>query len=35
MRITVNGRRSEISLKRQLSNKEWDAPRSRGKGNAL
>jgi integrase len=33
VRITVNGKRSEISLKRSLLFKEWDNAKSRGRGN--
>ena len=31
-RITVNGKRSEISLKRQVPQREWDASKNRGRG---
>ncbi|APY12022.1 hypothetical protein BWZ22_12635 [Seonamhaeicola sp. S2-3] len=31
-RITVNGKRSEISLKRSVLSKDWDRAKSRGRG---
>lgn len=33
-RITVNGKRSEISLKRHVQQKEWDASKNRGRGSS-
>tara|TARA_R110001592_G_scaffold208897_1_gene459970 strand:+ start:254 stop:1519 length:1266 start_codon:yes stop_codon:yes gene_type:complete len=33
-RITVNGKRTEISLKRHVLFKEWDNSKNRGRGNA-
>ncbi|MCG8308524.1 MAG: Arm DNA-binding domain-containing protein [Cytophagales bacterium] len=33
VRITVAGKRAEISLKRGLANSQWDANKSRGRGN--
>ncbi|WP_317164081.1 Arm DNA-binding domain-containing protein [Algibacter sp. L1A34] len=33
-RITVNGKRSEISLKRTVLTKSWDASKSRGRGSS-
>ncbi|WP_339917125.1 site-specific integrase [Yeosuana marina] len=33
-RITVNGKRSEISLKRHVQQKEWDTSKNRGRGNS-
>lgn len=33
VRITVNGKRSEISLKRNLSQKLWDKSKGKVKGN--
>ena len=33
-RITVNGKRSEISLKRHVFQKEWDTSKNRGRGNS-
>ena len=33
-RITVNGQRSEISLKRSISVKEWDSSKNRGRGSS-
>lgn len=35
VRITVSGRRSEISLKRSVLRKDWDSRKSRAKGNSL
>lgn len=32
VRITVDGQRSEISLKRSIPSKEWDSSRNRGRG---
>ena len=32
VRITVDGQRSEISLKRNIPSKEWDSSRNRGRG---
>jgi len=32
VRITVDGKRSEISLKRNIPSKEWDSSRNRGRG---
>jgi site-specific recombinase XerD len=34
VRITVNGKRSEISLKRNISQKLWDKNKSKAKGNS-
>ncbi len=33
-RITVNGKRSEISLKRHVQQKEWDASKNKGRGSS-
>ena len=33
-RITVNGKRSEISLKRHVQQKEWDTSKNRGRGSS-
>lgn len=33
VRITVAGKRAEISLKRSLANSQWDANKNKGKGN--
>lgn len=33
-RITVNGKRSEISLKRYVQQKEWDSSKNRGRGSS-
>ncbi|WP_111309014.1 site-specific integrase [Confluentibacter sediminis] len=33
-RITVNGKRSEISLKRQVQQKDWDSSKNRGRGSS-
>ena len=33
VRITVAGKRAEISLKRSLANSQWDANKGRGRGN--
>lgn len=33
-RITVNGKRSEISLKRHVQQRDWDAPKNRGRGSS-
>ncbi|MHA7864925.1 Arm DNA-binding domain-containing protein [Flagellimonas marinaquae] len=32
VRITVDGQRAEISLKRNIPSKEWDSSRNRGRG---
>lgn len=34
VRITVNGKRSEISLKRHVLPKEWDTGKNRGRGSS-
>lgn len=34
VRITINGKRSEISLKRIIPIKDWDSTKSRGRGNS-
>ncbi len=34
VRITVNGKRSEISLKRSILFKDWDTSKNRGRGNS-
>ncbi|MFD1615175.1 Arm DNA-binding domain-containing protein [Gelatiniphilus marinus] len=34
VRITVNGKRSEISLKRTILLNEWDSSKNRGRGNS-
>lgn len=34
VRITVNGQRSEISLKRNVLFKEWDNSKNRGRGSS-
>ena len=34
MRITVNGKRSEVSLKRSILPKLWDTVRNKAKGNS-
>lgn len=33
-RITVNGKRSEISLKRHVQQREWDSSKNRGRGSS-
>ncbi|HEX9827206.1 MAG TPA: Arm DNA-binding domain-containing protein [Flavobacteriaceae bacterium] len=33
-RITVNGKRSEISLKRHDQQRDWDASKNRGRGSS-
>ena len=33
-RITVNGKRSEISLKRHVQQKDWDSSKNRGRGSS-
>lgn len=35
VRITVDGKRAEISLKRNIPSKEWDSTRNRGRGSSL
>ncbi|NQX99825.1 MAG: site-specific integrase, partial [Flavobacteriaceae bacterium] len=34
VRITVNGKRSEISLKRNIPSKQWDKHKNRVRGNS-
>ncbi|MGS2763177.1 site-specific integrase [Sinomicrobium sp. M5D2P9] len=34
VRITINGKRAEISLRRAISNKDWDNNKSRGRGSS-
>src|SRR5690606_36082960 len=34
VRITINGKRSEISLKRVIPVKDWDSTKSRGRGSS-
>ena len=34
VRITVNGKRSEMSLKRRIEQNQWDSSKNRGKGNS-
>lgn len=34
VRITVNGKRSEMSLKRSIEQNQWDSTKNRGKGNS-
>jgi len=34
VRITINGKRSEISLKRSIPSKDWDNNKSRGRGSS-
>ncbi|MEJ4087640.1 site-specific integrase [Galbibacter orientalis] len=34
VRITINGKRSEISLKRNIPTKDWDSNKSRGRGSS-
>lgn len=34
LRVTVNGKRKEISLKKSITSKSWDNKKQRGKGNA-
>ena len=33
-RITVKGKRSEMSLKRSIEQNQWDSTKNRGKGNS-
>jgi len=35
VRVTINGKRAEISLKRVIPNKDWDSNKSRGRGSSL
>ncbi|WP_298264236.1 Arm DNA-binding domain-containing protein [uncultured Lutibacter sp.] len=34
VRITINGRRSEMSVKRSVSQNGWDSSKNRGRGNS-
>ncbi|WP_247716576.1 Arm DNA-binding domain-containing protein [Sinomicrobium weinanense] len=34
VRITISGKRAEISLKRSIANKDWDSNKSRGRGSS-
>lgn len=34
VRITINGKRSEMSVKRRVSQNQWDTSKNRGRGNS-
>ncbi|WP_417363791.1 Arm DNA-binding domain-containing protein [Galbibacter sp.] len=34
VRITINGKRAEISLESAISNKDWDSNKNRGRGSS-